>query len=129
MKFLTDEVKNENFDVINLDNNMLIRENKGRIQEKIEQFNIKFINAIRSLKDNNSNYDYDYYEYKVAELSFRVDKMLEVKSPKKLRQVLVSISMNDLLLDEGIENNNLECLMAAFSNLRFDLDKLDIFKD
>lgn len=135
MNILTDEVKNENFDVINLDNNMLIRENKGRIQEKIEQFNIKFINAIRSLKDDksnsnsNSNYDYDYYEYKVAELSFRVDKLLEVKSPKKLRQVLASISMGDLLLDEGIENNDLECLMAAFSTLRFDLDNLDIFRD
>jgi len=129
MNILTEDVQKDNYDVSNLDSNMLIRENKGKIQERIEQFNIKYVNAIRRLKDSNPDYDLDYYEYKVAELSFKVDKLLVIKSHNVLRQVLASISMSDLLLDEGIENNDLECLMTAFSTLRYDLDNLNIFKE
>ena len=40
------KIQNENYDVGNLKNNMFIRENKGKIQEKIEQFNQKFIEAL-----------------------------------------------------------------------------------
>ena len=97
---------------------MLIGENKGKIHERIEQFNINYVNAIRSFKDSNSGYDFDYYEYKVAELSFCVDKLLVIESPYVLRQVLASI-MSDLLLDESIENNDLESIMTVFSTLRY----------
>lgn len=129
MNTITKKIQKDNFDVVNLDSNMFIRENKGKIQEKIEQFNRKFIEAIRRLKHINKNYDYDYYEYKVAELSFRVDKYLTVESTKKLRQVLASIEMSNIILDEGIKNDDLECLMVAFSGLRTDLNNLHIFKD
>lgn len=129
MNTITEEIGKDNFDVVNLDSNMFIRENKGKIQEKIEQFNRKFIEAIRRLKHINNNYDYNYYEYKVAELSFRVDKYLTVESTKKLRQVLASIEMSNIILDEGIKNDDLECLTVAFSGLRTDLNSLHIFKD
>lgn len=125
---ITTDIQN-NYDVMNLDSNMLIRENKGKIQDKVEQFNQKFINAIRCLKKLDNNYDYNYYEYKVAELSFRVDRKMSVKSSNKLKQVLASIEMSNLILDEGIKNNDIECLMAAFTGLRCDLDSLNIFRD
>ena len=50
MNLLTDKVQKDNYDVNNLYNNILIGENKSKIQERIEQFNIKYVNALEVLK-------------------------------------------------------------------------------
>ena len=49
MNLLTDKVQKDNYDVNNLYNNILIGENKSKIQERIEQFNIKYVNALEVL--------------------------------------------------------------------------------
>ena len=127
MNTIIETDNNQNIRLVNLDDTILFRENKAKIQEKIEQFNQKFLKAIRKLKDMAADFDYESYEYSVAELSDKVENNLIIKDEQKLKQTLASIAMSDILLDEGIEQKDPECLTAALSGLIFDLNNLEIF--
>lgn len=97
-------------------------------QSNIEEFNQKYFQALLSLKDNDIDYNYDIYFQNLAEFSTLVNKNLAVKNKKDYQKILAIIGMADVVLNQGIENNDFETLTAAFSSLKIDLKTFNFLK-
>ena len=108
-------------------NTIYSRKYTNLAQNKIEEFNNKYFNALVYIKNNN-NLNLDSYFYCLFDFSNYIDEKLYITNENLLNMVLASIDMSIIVLNQGIKNKDLESLTTAFYTLKSDLSSLDIFK-
>ncbi len=112
-----------------LSNILYSRKYTSLAQNKIEEFNNKYFNALISLKEYENDINFDSYFYRLYNFSNQINEKLIITNEHKLKLVLASIDMADIILNQGIKNKDLEYLTTAFYGLNSDLESLNIFKN
>ena len=108
-------------------------ENKYNIflaKSKIEEFNINFSNGLNLFMEKypNNNVNFDEYLKIIVDFSDNVDNNLVIKSQKDLDKLIATVEMSDILLKQGIRNNDIETMEVSFSNLESGLKVINVLK-
>ena len=122
--------KPHNINQFNLLDKIENRNNIFLAKSKIEEFNINFINGLNLIMEKYPNNDINFDEYltMIVDFSDNVDNNLVIKSQKDLDKLIATVEMSDILLKQGIRNNDIETMEVSFSNLESGLKVINVLK-
>ena len=122
--------KPHNVNQFNLLDKIENRYNIFLAKSKIEEFNINFSNGLNLFMEKypNNNVNFDEYLKIIVDFSDNVDNNLVIKSQKDLDKLIATVEMSDILLKQGIRNNDIETMEVSFSNLESGLKVINVLK-
>ena len=95
---------------------------------RIGSFIGKFLDALIDLEHQGQEINKRYYE-RVDNLINLISNNLNITNSELYSKVMASIGLFEILLNQGIENKDIECLTEGFYGLEDDLKTLNIFKN
>lgn len=121
MKSLNEIKNNKDFN-----HNLEIVNYSSSIFSKIVDFNNKVLDAFNKLeKDGCTVYSEDY-EY-INELNYSAYKKLNVETYQEYSKIVGAIGISEMLVNQGIEDNDVECLTEGLYTLGQILNELNVF--
>ena len=98
----------------------------SEIINRVVKFNNKVFEGFKSLEENGVFVDDRYYEY-ITELNQKVFDSLSINNYNDFNKALGAVKSSELLVDNGIINNDLDCLSEGLYGLGYLLEDLDLF--
>lgn len=95
---------------------------------KIEEINLKFIEGLNIMENEGKEINEKYYE-RINELSNLAQNYLNITNSKDFNKVIAFIELSELMINRGIQDKNLDCMVAGFYGLKQDLQSLNIFNN
>lgn len=114
---ITNEEFNHNLDIVNY---------TSSIFSKIVDFNNKVVDALKTLENEGYTIYPEDYEY-INELNYSAYKKLLVQTSQEYSKIIGAIGISEILVNQGIEDKDVECLTEGLYTLGQILNDLNVF--
>lgn len=94
----------------------------------ILNFQLNYLNNFDKLIDKGNKGKVEAYFYKEFMENYfdEIDQKIFIENYSKLKKLLTVLKISEILMDESIKNNDLDCLIQSFFNLKEKINEMNL---
>jgi len=104
-----------------INNFLMVNEYHYLVGLRLSDFNKKIVKAFEILKDNGTEIDQLYYK-RIVQLTDYVNNKLNIRDYEDFKRIISFIELSEILINQGIKDNNFDCLTEALYSLKSNLE-------
>ncbi len=109
-----------------INNFLMVNEYHYLIGLRLSDFNKKIVKAFEILKNNGIEIDQLYYN-RIAQLTDYVNNKLNIENYEDFKRIISFIELSEILVNQGIEDNDFDCLTEGLYSLKSNLENFKIW--